>query len=182
MFLSGICLVLSVFAEMAKEQTNRKNKGREKIRSSKPLKWFSFGNCSDRWAETPVARLHCSVVAASLHIQWTAQHFFQGPQFCLLSLSGPEMLHLYLCHWYLSGTSHCPEILQTMTLLLKPLDTQREKVLCRSCALFKLTGKSCPSLTCVLWFLLWKWWSVSSLCCKEISWWTPEERGRSTGI
>lgn len=45
--LSGICLVLSVFAEMAVEQTNRKSKGREKIRSSKTLKWFSFGNCSD---------------------------------------------------------------------------------------------------------------------------------------
>lgn len=33
------------------------------------MEWFSSGNCSDWWAETPVARQHYSVVLASLHIQ-----------------------------------------------------------------------------------------------------------------
>lgn len=139
---------------MAIEQTNRKNKGREKIRSSKLLKWFSFGNCSDWWAEMPVVRIHCSVGAASLHVQWTAQHFLEDPQFCLLLLTGPEMAHLCLCHWYLSWMSHYPKISQTVTLLLKPLDTQMEKVPCRSYVLFVFAGKSCPSFTCVLWFFL----------------------------
>lgn len=171
-----------MFAEMPMEQTNRKNKGREKIRSSKPLKWFSFGNCSDWWAEMPVARLHCSVVPGSLQVQWTAWPFFQDPHFCFLPLSSPEMVHLYLCHWYLSWTSHYPKILQTMTLLLKLLDTQREKVPCRSGVLFIFTGKSYPSFTCVLWFFLVSMKMMVSLHCKEISWWAPEQRGRGTGI
>lgn len=85
-----------------KRQTSRRireTREEKKIKCSKPLKWFSSGNCSDWWAEMPVARLRDSTVPASLHIQWIAQHFFQGPPFCLFTLSDPEMVPLYLCHW-----------------------------------------------------------------------------------
>lgn len=133
---------------------NSRNKGRKKL-SSKPLKWFSSGNCSDWWAEMPVARQRYSVVPASLHIQRIPKHFFQDFQFCLLTLSDPEMVHSCLCCWYASRTSHYPKVLPAVTYSVKPLDSRSEKrALCRSYALVISIGKFWSSFTFALWFIL----------------------------